>query len=104
MERLGALAPPNSDWPISSTLIGWKGGPGRSRLGGENVSAGHAIWETLSPDNFVQHLHSDVRPDCSPGPPFQPINALEIDQSELGGASAPKRSQGNADDPDLEKH
>ncbi|KFD67119.1 hypothetical protein M514_20739 [Trichuris suis] len=30
----------------------------------------------------------------TPGPPFQPISALEIGQSELGGAIAPKRSQG----------
>ncbi|KFD59098.1 hypothetical protein M513_00261 [Trichuris suis] len=32
-ERFGALAPLNSDWPISSALIGWKGGPGGSRVG-----------------------------------------------------------------------
>ncbi|KFD53224.1 hypothetical protein M514_05934 [Trichuris suis] len=66
--------------------------------------AGHTIWETLSADNFVQHLHSDVRPDYPPGHPFQPISALEIGQSELGGANTPKLSQGGADDPDLEKH
>ncbi|KFD50254.1 hypothetical protein M514_08882 [Trichuris suis] len=87
---------------MSVLEIGTKGPREGEVVRGDNPSA-------VSPRELCPAVTSPAatvrqRLRLPPGPFVQPISAREIDQSELGGASAHEPLPGGADDPELEKH